>query len=352
MPDAVLEGGTLDCGSGLLLLVTRAVRTVGVGGVLEIRTEEPSVVVDLPAWARVAGHELAGIDATGAGARIAVRRGVPRTAAPPTPVYTGGTATPVGSRLWLYTNFDCNLSCRYCCAVSSPSAPARRLEAGTATRAIDEFADLGGSEVLLTGGEPFLHRDLAVMANHAAARCATTILTNAMIFASGARRRTLEALDRDRVTLQISLDSAVPVPHDRDRGAGSFERALGGMSIARQLGFRVRVAATVGDRDREGIPALHARLTAEGIPPADQLVRPVAAEGASDHGLHVSIDTLAPEPTITVDGAWWHPVAVTNPAMRVADAPLPVAEIFATVRDALSTRSAADAEGLDVFRCT
>jgi hypothetical protein len=30
---------------------------------------------------------------------------------------------PVGSRLWLYTNFDCNLRCDYCCVRSSPKAP-------------------------------------------------------------------------------------------------------------------------------------------------------------------------------------------------------------------------------------
>ena len=28
-------------------------------------------------------------------------------------------------RLWLYTNFDCNLACTYCCVSSSPRTPRR-----------------------------------------------------------------------------------------------------------------------------------------------------------------------------------------------------------------------------------
>ena len=69
-------------------------------------------------------------------------------------------APPLGSRLWLYTNFDCNLACDYCCARSSPRAAARRLPLDVARRACEEFAGLGGREILLTGGEPFLDPEL------------------------------------------------------------------------------------------------------------------------------------------------------------------------------------------------
>ena len=70
---------------------------------------------------------------------------------------------PLGSRLWLYTNFDCNLACDYCCARSSPRAPARRLPVDVARRACEEFAGLGGREILLTGGEPFLDPELPAL---------------------------------------------------------------------------------------------------------------------------------------------------------------------------------------------
>lgn len=56
--DAVCEGGDLDCGSGLLLIIRQAMHPLLRGGVLEVRSREPSVRVDLPAWCRLVGHEL------------------------------------------------------------------------------------------------------------------------------------------------------------------------------------------------------------------------------------------------------------------------------------------------------
>lgn len=58
--DAVCEGGDLDCGSGLLLIIREALEPLGPARVLEIRSSETSVREDLPAWCRMVGHELLG----------------------------------------------------------------------------------------------------------------------------------------------------------------------------------------------------------------------------------------------------------------------------------------------------
>ena len=346
MPAAEIDGGSMDCGSGLLLMVTRGIRGVGPGEVLAVRTEERSVVVDLPAWARLAGHELLRVEETSPAGpwRLTVRRGAES-------VFSTGGAVDLGTRLWIYTNFDCNLACDYCCAESSPKAPSRRMPVETVVAAVEEFAALDGREVLLTGGEPFLHPELAEMVAAAARRLPVTILTNAMVFGRGTRRATLEAMDRDRVTLQISLDSGSPELHDRQRGAGSFTRAMDGLRLARGLGFRVRVAMTLYDEDTAAVASLHEALATEGVAPRDRLIRPVAQEGFAGSGVHISADTVAPEPTLTVDGSWWHPVGVTDPNLRVTDSPLPVSEVFATVRDAVHVQDASASEGRAVFRC-
>jgi MoaA/NifB/PqqE/SkfB family radical SAM enzyme len=65
-----------------------------------------------------------------------------------------------------------------------------------------------------------------------------------MLFA-GRWLETLLSLARDRLTLQISLDSPTPVRHDRHRGTGTGARARRGIERARSEGFRVRLAATV-----------------------------------------------------------------------------------------------------------
>ncbi|MEZ6186151.1 MAG: OsmC family protein [Planctomycetota bacterium] len=60
-PDAVCDGGDLDCGSGLLLIIRDAMQPLDPGGLLEVRSREISVVEDLPAWCRMVGHALLGV---------------------------------------------------------------------------------------------------------------------------------------------------------------------------------------------------------------------------------------------------------------------------------------------------
>lgn len=269
----------------------------------------------------------------------------PLPAAPP-------DSPPLGSRLWLYTNFDCNLHCDYCCAESSPRALGRRLPLDLASRAAEELAGLGGREVLLTGGEPFLVPELPELVAAAARFTPVTILTNAMVFQRGSRRRALQALDRERVTLQVSLDSGTPALHDRHRGAGSFTRARAGIELARELGFHVKVTATVDAADAAEEAAFHAVLAADGIPPADRLVRRVARTGLADHGVELGVDTLWPEPALAVDGAWWHPVGIADERMRVASTPLPVVTVLAVIRATLTDPERDRAAALQAFRCT
>lgn len=56
--DKSIDGGDLDCGSGLLLILRDAIAPLPIGGVLEIVSREISVKEDLPAWCRMVGHDL------------------------------------------------------------------------------------------------------------------------------------------------------------------------------------------------------------------------------------------------------------------------------------------------------
>jgi len=56
----ICEGGNLDCGSGLLLLIRKSMEAVPDGEVLEIRSTEISVKEDLPAWCRMTGNPYLG----------------------------------------------------------------------------------------------------------------------------------------------------------------------------------------------------------------------------------------------------------------------------------------------------
>jgi len=73
--DVVFDGGDLDCGSGLILLIRDNMTKTPLDGILEMRSREPSVALDLPPWCRMAGHEYLGKEDGATYTRYFLRRG-------------------------------------------------------------------------------------------------------------------------------------------------------------------------------------------------------------------------------------------------------------------------------------
>ena len=57
-PDVSFDGGDLDCGGGLLLLIRRHIDPLAPGGLLEILSTDATVEIELPAWCRLTSNEL------------------------------------------------------------------------------------------------------------------------------------------------------------------------------------------------------------------------------------------------------------------------------------------------------
>ena len=79
-PDASFDGGDLDCGSGLLLLIRRHIDPLPRGGLLEILSTETSVKEDLPSWCRLTGNELISFSDVGTSTSFLVCKGRARRA--------------------------------------------------------------------------------------------------------------------------------------------------------------------------------------------------------------------------------------------------------------------------------
>lgn len=231
-------------------------------------------------------------------------------------------------RLWIYTNFDCNLACGYCSVASSPRARRRRLGLARFTELVDEAVELGFTEVYVTGGEPFLERDVVEMLLHATERLDVVCLTNAMLY-QGWRREQLERLaGRPRLTLQTSLDGT-EAAHDTQRGAGSWARALGGVDVARGLGLPVRVGMTETELNTGQEDLLRAVLAGHGVDGDQVAARPLVARGHSGAGLSIGEGNTVPELTVTADGWHWHPAGAdvgTSPDMLLGGPELTMAE--------------------------
>ena len=236
-----------------------------------------------------------------------------------------------GTRLWMYTNFDCNLSCDYCCVRSSPQTERRALGVDRVRQLASEAVDAGVSELILTGGEPFLLPDLDEVVEACTSQLPTTLLTNGMLF-KGNRLERLRRMDRKRLTLQISLDSATPEVHDSHRGKRSWERAVEGIRIAHEEGFRVKVAATLPAEQIHELEPFHDFLDSIGIAREDQVIRALAHRGVSETGIELTVESLIPEVTITADGVYWHPIAADHEDQLVSRELFPLKDAIDEVR--------------------
>ena len=212
-------------------------------------------------------------------------------------------------RLWIYANYDCNLSCTYCVASSHPRAERRSIPAATFAKIVDEAAEIGVRQLFMTGGEPFLLPDIHWRIEHALTRMDVTVLTNGILLLGGRQLDGLLPLRGERLTIQISLDSHSPVIHDGYRGTGSWVKAVSSIRKLRELGFRVSVGATETPANGAEIEPLRTFVRSLGIAEDDFFVRPLVKRGFSQEGLVLEAADLIPEITVNNDGVYWHPLA-------------------------------------------
>jgi pyruvate-formate lyase-activating enzyme/TusA-related sulfurtransferase len=335
-----LDAGFKSFATGLLPELIAALRRCRPGDLLAVVSSEGGLGADLEIWCRFTRNTLVDTTYEGGRTRWMIRCGeAPANA---------DADRPVGSRLWLYTNFDCNLHCDYCCVRSSPKVPRRELGLARVQRIASEAAELGVGEIFVTGGEPFLLSDIGDILTACSVAAPTTVLTNGMLL-PGPRLQTLRSLPSDRLTLQISLDSPTPERHDRHRGKGTWVRAWKGVECARAEGFRVRLAATVSnDQEAEEFRRF---LDAEQIREEDRVIRRIALRGFATKGVALARADLAPEVTITAEGVYWHPVGAMDADLLVTPDIFPLAESFAAVRRAFKRESEHRRRLATIFNC-
>ena len=335
-----LDAGDKSFGSGLLPELISALRRCRSGDLLAIVGSNPELGSGLETWCRFTRNTLVDSSAESGVMRWLIRCGEAPADA--------DNDRPVGSRLWLYTNFDCNLHCDYCCVRSSPKAARRELGFARVQQIASEAVELGVKEIFVTGGEPFLLKDIGDILAACAIAAPTVVLTNGMLLV-GWRLEALHSLPRDRLTLQISLDSPTPERHDQHRGKGTWMSAWKGIQSAREEGFRVRLAATVST-DEEA-DECRRFLDSHQIGEEDRVIRRIALRGFASDGVALARADLVPEVTITAEGVYWHPVGATDPDLLVTPDIFPLAEAFAAVRRAFDRESEHRNRLATIFNC-
>lgn len=216
-------------------------------------------------------------------------------------------------RVWMYANYHCNLACTYCLTESAPRVPRRELPGEAMVDVAEQAAELGFTDLGVTGGEIFVRRDMPELLARMAGTLPVVALTNGTLF----ERKLLgqvEPLAALPVALQISLDRPDPSDNDEMRGPENFAKVVAAIPKLVERGIAVRIATTVesiDDAELDRLCALHRDL---GVPDSDHIIRPIVARGRaldSNLGVDATSSDLPAELTITADGAFWSPFGPT-----------------------------------------
>ncbi|MEA2149564.1 MAG: hypothetical protein QOD69_1394 [Solirubrobacteraceae bacterium] len=150
----------------------------------------------------------------------------------PDPV-SGAGSGPTRGILQVHPTLRCNLRCEHCYSSSGPDV-STALDISSLCAALEDARALGYETVSVSGGEPFLYRELPELLRFAKSiGLRTGVTSNGTLFGRDRLQRVREHLDG----LAISVDGP-PDVHNRMRASPrAFERLLAGVQIARDSGI-------------------------------------------------------------------------------------------------------------------
>jgi MoaA/NifB/PqqE/SkfB family radical SAM enzyme len=162
------------------------------------------------------------------------------------------------------TNESCNQNCGFCHARRPAERPAF-VRAQAVVERIDAAVAKGAREVVLTGGEPTLRRDLAALVRHAQRSDGVRVVleTNAALITPASARALAEAgLACARVHLPAIGAAADAITRDE----GGFEATVAGMRALAAAGVPLEGATPIVRDNLDLVAAIPAELRALGLP--------------------------------------------------------------------------------------
>ena len=163
--------------------------------------------------------------------------------------------------LMLEPLFRCNLACAGCGKIDYPDAILnKRISVGDALASVDEC---GAPVVVMAGGEPLLHKDLAKIVKGVIARKKFAIVcTNALLL----EKKIDQYAPSPYFTWSIHLDGDQEM-HDKSVcQEGVYDRAVAALKLAKSKGFRVTINCTFfNGADPDRVAAFFDEVTRLGV---------------------------------------------------------------------------------------
>lgn len=155
----------------------------------------------------------------------------------------------------------CDLVCLHCRACAQKRSEPAELSTSDSKRLIDQLTEFPEPPMLiLTGGDPLKRTDIFQLVQYAVERGLEVSITP-----SATPLVTRDAITRLRDAgisrLAISIDGADAATHDANRGvAGSFDRSLEILRVARELGVETQINTTLTPANFDQIEAMADRF--------------------------------------------------------------------------------------------
>ena len=136
----------------------------------------------------------------------------------------------------------CNLKCIHCYLGDIDAR--RELPLEDIKRVVDQYSDIGGEYLAISGGEPFVRKDLMEIVEYASSQpLFISILSNGILITDETAKKLSQYNIRE---VQISLDGAKSETHDAFRGMkGAQKAAIRAIEALRREGIKVNIATVV-----------------------------------------------------------------------------------------------------------
>jgi len=173
----------------------------------------------------------------------------------------------------------CNLRCRHC-YIGDTGHDELTLE--QVMKLLREFEEMQGLRVLITGGEPLVHKKFPEINE-----MLPDFFVRKVLFTNGVllNKETLKTLKVDEI--QVSVDGLEPA-HDRLRGNGTFKHTLSAMQHALDAGFDVSVSTMVHHYNRADFDYLEQLFKGMGVKDWTVDIPCIAGRLKENAELHIS----------------------------------------------------------------
>lgn len=166
--------------------------------------------------------------------------------------------------IWEVTR-ACALACQHCRAEANPSRHPLELTFEEGCRLMDQVRELDPMVFVLTGGDPFMRKDLAELTHYG-----TSIGLRISGSPSGTRLANAKNMTRcaeaGMQRVAFSLDHADEAAHDTFRGVqGSYRWTMEGIEAARAAGMEIQIGTTVTRYNKENLEAIARKVEELGV---------------------------------------------------------------------------------------